>query len=221
MLSNLLKNPKSKNFLRTFTLKPWDEKDPRREWDKMLAGDMYHSMDPELCQLREDCRVLMEEYNFRTSIKDLKYRKEILDKILHKSCLNLYIEPPIYFDYGCNTTFGDNCYMNYGCTLLDVNTITIGDNCLFGPNSGVYTATHPTDTLSRISGAEYGLPIKIGNNCWIGGNAVICPGVTLGDNVVVASGAVVNKDVPSDCVVAGNPAKIIKRLTPFKYEKKA
>lgn len=221
MLSSLIKSQKANgsmtNFIRSFTLKTWDKNDPRTEWEKMLAGDMYHSMDPHLCKLREECRLLMEEYNFRTTISDLKHRKEVLDKLLQKSCPNLYIEPPIYFDYGVNTTFGKNCYMNYGCTILDVNTVTIGDNVLFGPNAGIYTATHPTNAYKRITGDECGLPIKIGNNCWIGGNAVICPGVTLGDNVVVASGAIVTKDVPADCIVAGNPAKIVKRMEPFHY----
>lgn len=223
MISSFIKNSGAKGtiskFIRSFAVKPWDKNDPRNEWEKMVAGDMYLSGDPDLCKLREKCRLLMEEYNFRTTIADLKHRKKVLDKLLQNDFENLYIEPPIYFDYGCNTTFGKNCYMNYGCTILDVNKVTIGDNVMFGPNAGVYTATHPTDAKSRISGAEYGLPIKIGDNCWIGANAVICPGVTIGDNVVVAAGSIVNKDIPSDCVVAGNPAKIIKRLEPYKYKK--
>lgn len=222
MLSSFIKGTKSNGnlaqFIRSFVVKPWDKNDPRSEWEKMLAGDLYLSADPDLVKRREECRVLMEEYNLRTSIKDLKHRKEILDKILHNDFLNLYIEPPIYFDYGYNTTFGKNCYMNYGCTILDVNKVTIGDNVMFGPNAGVYTATHPTSAKERISGAEYGLPIKIGHNCWIGANAVICPGVTIGDNVVVAAGAIVTRDVPSDVVVTGNPARVLKKLEPFDYK---
>lgn len=217
-------NPKKENgmmtkLLRSFAVKPWDKNDPRSEWEKMLAGDMYLSADEELDKKRVRCRTLMEEYNFRTSIKDLNHRKQILDKLLQNSYLNLYIEPPVYFDYGCNTTFGKNCYMNYGCTILDVNKVTIGDNVMFGPNAGVYTATHPTNAKERTSGAEYGLPISIGHNCWIGANTVICPGVSIGDNVVIAAGSVVNKNIPSDVVVAGCPAKIIKRLEPYKYKK--
>lgn len=222
MLSSFIKATKTNrnliNFIRSYNVKPWTKDDPRNEWEKMLAGDMYLSADPDLVKRREKCRLLMEEYNFRTSIKDLGHRKAVLDQLLQNSFHNLYIEPPIYFDYGCNTTFGKNCYMNYGCTILDVNKVTIGDNALFGPNVGVYTATHPTIAKDRISGAEYGLPIKIGHNCWLGANAVICPGVTIGDNVVVAAGAIVTRDVPSNVIVSGNPARILKKLEPFDYK---
>ncbi|OHT13929.1 transferase [Tritrichomonas foetus] len=222
MLSSLTKGSSSQNitqFARTY-LQKRDPNDKRSEQEKMLAGDYYDSMDPHLYQLRENCRLLMEEYNLRTTIKDLDKRTKVLNKLFGAEYKGIYIEPPVYFDYGTNTTFGENCYMNYGCTILDVNKVTIGDNCLFAPNVSIFTATHPTDVRERLAMAEYGLPIKIGNNCWIGGGAIICPGVTLGDNVVVAAGAVVNKDVPSDCIVAGNPARIIKRMEPYKYVKK-
>ncbi|OHT01072.1 transferase [Tritrichomonas foetus] len=206
--------------MRFFTWKKWEASDKRSEWEKMIAGDLYDSTDPYLVKLREKCRATMEEYNLRTTIKDLNRRTEVLKELMNAEYPGLYIEPPIYFDYGINTTFGKGCYMNYGCTILDVNKVTIGDNCLFGPQVCLYTATHPTDVRERLLGPELGLPIKIGNNCWIGGSAVICPGVTIGDNVVVAAGAVVTKDIPSNVIVGGNPAKILKKMEPYEYVKK-
>lgn len=217
MLSFIKKQSNSSiinNFARAFTWKPWDKNDPRSEKEKMLAGDIYFACDPELTKLRQRCRELTEEYNLRTTIKNTEYRSQVLKELLGKECKNLYIEPPIYFDYGLNTTFGKNCYMNYDCIILDVNTVTIGDNVQIAPRVGIYTATHPTDATERNTGGELGLPIKIGNNCWLGANSVICPGVTIGDNVVVAAGSVVNKDIPSNVLVAGNPAKIRKQLKP-------
>ena len=124
----------------------------------------------------------------------------------------MYIEPPFFCDYGSNIHFGRECYLNHNCIFLDVCKITIGSNTFFGPNSQVYTATHPLDPIERRKG-EFGKPVKIGNDCWIGGSAVIPPGVTIGDGVTVGAGSVVTKDVEDYTVVAGNPAKIIKRLT--------
>ena len=197
-------------------IKPRDPNDKRSEYERMLAGDLYDASDPHLVKLREQCRAKMERYNLRTSILNLEDRSEALADLLGHKYENLYIEPPVYFDYGIHTKFGKNCYFNYGCTILDVNRVTFGDFCMLGPNVSIYTATHPTDYEMRNAGPELGWDVKIGNCCWIGGSAVICPGVTIGDNVVVASGAVVTKDVPSNVVVAGNPAKIIKHLKPYK-----
>ncbi|KAH0788621.1 maltose O-acetyltransferase [Histomonas meleagridis] len=140
-------------------------------------------------------------------------------KLFGKYYPDLYIEPPFYCDYGINIKPKGNVYFNYNCILLDVCPITIGNNTMFARNVGVYTATRPTDAKTRNSRREYAKPIAISENCWIGGSATICPGVTIGDNSVVADGAVVVKDVPPNCIVAGVPAKIIKRLLLLEADK--
>ena len=190
--------------------------DFRSEKEKMLAGDLYDCNDPELVKLREECRATLEELNNKSSIKRLDERRKILTRLFGQD-YGVYVEPPFFSDYGKNTKIGKGCYFNFNVTILDVAEVKIGDNVLIAPNAAIYTATHPVDVIERTSGKEYALPITIGNNCWLGGSCVICPGVTLGDNVVVAAGAVVTKDVPSDCVVAGSPARIIKRLKPRQY----
>ncbi|KAH0793541.1 maltose O-acetyltransferase [Histomonas meleagridis] len=140
-------------------------------------------------------------------------------KLIGKYYPDLYIEPPFYCDYGINIKPKGNVYFNYNCILLDVCPITIGNNTMFARNVEVYTATRPSDAKTRNSRREYAKPIAISENCWIGGSATICPGVTIGDNIVVADGAVVVKDVPPNCRVAGVPAKIIKRLLLLEADK--
>ena len=124
----------------------------------------------------------------------------------------VYMEPTIRFDYGYNTHVGENFFANFDCTILDVCEVRFGDNCMLGPSVQIYTATHPLHPVERNSGEEYAKPITIGNNVWIGGNAVINPGVRVGDNAIVAAGAVVVKDVPANVVVGGNPARVIKEI---------
>jgi maltose O-acetyltransferase len=124
------------------------------------------------------------------------------------------VEPPFRCDYGTQIHVGDDCFANYGCVVLDVCRVAFGDDCLLGPGVHVYTATHPLDAESRRSGLEYGKPVTVGDEVWVGGRAVLNPGVTVGDRAMVASGAVVTEDVPSDCVVQGNPAEVVKRLDP-------
>ncbi|WP_067144802.1 sugar O-acetyltransferase [Pseudotamlana agarivorans] len=181
------------------------------EKDKMLAGHMYSPSDPELVKARHEVRLLFHKFNILSEL-DLEERQATLYKILPNAGENLFIEPPFHCDYGSNIKAGKNLFMNFNCCVLDVATVTIGDNCMFGPHVQIYTATHPLEFKARNSGKEYAKPITIGDNVWIGGNATICPGVTLGNNVVVGSGAVVTKSFPDDVVVAGNPAKIIKSI---------
>lgn len=122
------------------------------------------------------------------------------------------MEPYIRFDYGFNTYVGENFYANFDCTILDVCEVRIGDTCMLGPRVHIYTAAHPLDPVERNSGQEFGKPVTIGNNVWVGGGAIINSGVTNGDDVVIASGAIVTRDVPDRVVAGGNPARIIKRL---------
>ena len=181
------------------------------EKEKMIRGDLYLPSDNELIEDRKKARELTYEFN-QLPIKEKDKRKKVLQRLLGGYKENFEINPLFNVDYGYNIFIGENFYSNYNCTMLDVSTIHIGDNCMFGPNVGLYTATHPIDPGERNSGLEFAKPIVIGDNVWIGGSVVVNPGVTIGDNVVIASGAVVIKDVPSNKVVGGNPDKIIKSI---------
>ena len=180
------------------------------EKQKMLAGELYDASDKQLkaehARAVEICSKLMD---FRLTDEE---RSELAKKLLGKTGKNVHLSQGFCCDYGSNIEVGENFYTNYGVCILDVCKVKIGDNCLIAPQAGIYTACHPLDRKTRVSGLELGKPVTIGNDCWIGGQAVINPGVTLGDNVVVGSGAVVTKSFPSNVVIAGNPAKIIKKL---------
>lgn len=124
-----------------------------------------------------------------------------------------FINPPFYCDYGTHIEVGKNFFANYNCTILDVAAVKIGDNCQMAPNVAIYTAGHPLHPVSRNSAYEYGIPVEIGDNVWIGGNTVILPGVHIGSNSVIGAGSVVTKDIPEWCVAAGNPCKVIRKIT--------
>lgn len=177
---------------------------------KMLNGEMYNPLDDELIKERVKCKLLCQKYN---SIKynDIKKRIKILKQII-KTKENFFIEQPFICDYGYNIELGENFYSNHNLIILDCAKVTFGDNVLIGPNCSFYTAEHPIDAETRNTLLEFAKPIKIGNNVWIGGGVNILSGVTVGNNVVIGAGAVVAKDIPDNCVVAGVPAKIIKRV---------
>lgn len=181
------------------------------EREKMLYGENYDPSDAELVKLRLEARLLTEKLN-RTSISYPGKRIEIIKSLLGSTGDSIHIESTFNCDYGLNIHVGENFYANFGCVILDVAEVRIGDNCFIAPQVGIYTATHPIDPIQRISGLEFGKPIRIGNNCWIGGHATLNPGVTLGDNVVVASGAVVTKSFGSNVVIGGNPARVLKEI---------
>lgn len=180
------------------------------EREKMLAGELYFACDEELASMHKNALELCEKLN--SSALFGEEREETIRQLFGSCGKNPVITRGFCCDYGNNIEVGDNFYCNYNVVILDVCRVKIGDNCLIGPQVGIYAACHPLDSKLRASGAEFGKPVTIGDNCWIGGGAVINPGVTLGDNVVVGSGSVVTKSFPSDVVIAGNPAKIIKRL---------
>jgi len=183
----------------------------RTEKEKMLAGELYLASDPELTKDRENARKLTRLFN-QTIETDYDKRTELLKQLFGSTGENLYMEPTFRCDYGYNIHVGNHFYANFDCVILDVCEVRIGENCFIAPGVHIYTATHPLNPFERVSGAEFGKPVTIGNNVWIGGRAVINPGVTIGDNVVIASGAIVTKDVPSNVVVGGNPAKVIKTI---------
>lgn len=177
---------------------------------KMIAGELYNPADDTLRHDRLQARRLLHRYN-HTAPDEKAERHAILTSLLGCSG-DAYIEPTFRCDYGFNIFLGKEFYANFECVMLDVCPIYIGDNCMLAPGVHIYTATHPLDATKRNSGLEYGKPVTIGNNVWIGGRAVINPGVSIGDNVVVASGAVVIRSVPANVVVGGNPARILKTL---------
>lgn len=181
------------------------------EREKMLAGQLYDVADPELVSLRRHARLLFEQYN-RSSVREGEKRRLLLEQLLGSLGSSCTIEPDFRCDYGCNIHVGENFYANFGCVILDVAEVRIGSNCLLGPGVSLFTATHPVEPELRLKGLELGLPITIGDNCWLGGRSVINPGVTLGNNVVVASGAVVTKSFPDNVVLAGVPARVVKEI---------
>lgn len=183
----------------------------KSEKEKMLSGELYHGSDPELLRERLNARRLTRLYN-QTLETEEKQRNDIIRELFGSAGSAFYIEPTFRCDYGYNIHIGENFYANFDCVFLDVCEIRIGDNCFLAPGVHIYTATHPLEAQVRNSGAEYGKPVAIGHSVWIGGRAVVNPGVTIGSNVVVASGAVVTKDVPDNVVVGGSPARIIKQI---------
>ncbi|MDY0276773.1 MAG: sugar O-acetyltransferase [Acholeplasma sp.] len=181
------------------------------EKERMLNGELYISSDKELVLERKLAKQFMDEFNFEE--KDIQKRMDLVKKQFKKVGSNCYITAPLYIDYGSNITVGDNFYANFDCIFLDVNEIIISDNVMFGPRVSLFTATHPIDKDVRNIPLEYGVKIMIGNNVWLGGNVVVNPGVTIGDNTIVGSGSVVTKDIPSDVIAAGNPCKVIRKIT--------
>lgn len=143
---------------------------------------------------------------------DFEGIKETVKELLGKS-EGAFINPPFYCDYGSHIEVGKNFFANYNCTILDVAKVVIGDNCQMAPNVAIYTAGHPLHPDSRNSGYEYGISVTIGDNVWIGGNAVIMPGVHIGSNTVIAAGSVVTKDIPDWVVAGGNPCRVIRSIT--------
>lgn len=182
----------------------------KTEKDKMLSGEYYDSSDEELTNERDYARGLLFEFN-HTSPGEKEKKQHVLRQLI-KAKGSFYIEVPFYCDYGYNIEIGEDFFANFGCIILDVNKVKIGDNVLLGPNVQIYTASHPTDPKERITGKEFGKSIVVGNNVWIGGGTIICPGVKIGDNVTIGAGSVVIKDIPDNVVAAGNPCKVIKEI---------
>jgi len=181
------------------------------EKEKMIQGQLYLAGDAELVADRKRAQMLCHQFS-KLSIEELPARKSLLQELFQIEQTDFYIEPSFKCDYGYNITLGARFYANYDCVLLDICPITIGDNCMLAPGVHIYTATHPLDPVERNSGYEFGKPVVIGDNVWIGGRAVITPGVTIGDNAVIAAGSVVVKDVAPNTVVGGNPARFIKSI---------
>ncbi|WP_414548089.1 sugar O-acetyltransferase [Anabaena sp. CCY 0017] len=183
----------------------------KTEKQKMLSGELYLAEDSELVSERKRASRLLRSYNTTTEEQEAQ-RQQILAELFGQLGNKVTIVPPFHCDYGSNIDAGDGLYMNYGCVILDCNLVKIGENVLCAPYVQIYAAYHPTEPEIRLSGRELAAPVKIGNNVWIGGSAIICPGVTIGDNTTIGAGSVVVKDVPANVVAAGNPCRIIRHL---------
>lgn len=182
------------------------------EKEKMLLGLWYDAnSDKELLKDRLEAQDLCFQLN-QTRPKDEKERNKIIFKLLNSMPEGLVLLSPFMCDYGKNIYLGKNVFINMNCYFMDGANIILGDNVFVGPACGFYTASHPLDYQSRNKGLEKALPIKIGNNCWIGANVSVMPGVTIGDGCVIGAGSVVTKDIPDNCMAAGVPAKIIKEI---------
>ncbi|MDR6787574.1 maltose O-acetyltransferase [Sphingomonas sp. BE138] len=179
---------------------------PATEKQKMLAGQPYHAGDPELIADHQDALAWMERYN-AAGARSADERRAILAERLGAVGAGAVIRPPFHCDYGYNIRLGDGVFLNYGCIILDVVAVTIGAGTQIGPGVQILTADHPRDPVERATGAEWGRPIAIGRNVWIGGGALILPGVAIGDDAIVGAGSVVTRDVRAGATVAGNPAR--------------
>jgi len=179
--------------------------------ERMLRGELYLADDPELQADAERCDRLLRAFN-ATAATDLDGRRRLLEELLGGIGPDSVIRPPLQMDYGYQTTIGARCFLNMGVVILDVARVTIGDDVQIGPNVQILTPTHPLDPEQRRSHLEAAEPISIGDNVWLGGGVIICPGVAIGRDTVVGAGAVVTKDLPPGVLAVGNPARVIRSL---------
>ncbi|KAJ5440097.1 uncharacterized protein N7458_011095 [Penicillium daleae] len=187
------------------------------DYEKMISGMLYNPLLPSLEEARHRCRILTNDYNNldpRTvpseKIRDVRF--ELLQKLVGQVGEGSFVEPPFRPDYGCNVIIGRDCFINWNLSILDTSLVIIGDRVQMGPNVGIYTAGHETSILSRRKYIEFGHPVKIGDDCWIGGNVVILPGVTIGEGCTIGASSVVTKDIPPFSVAVGSPCKVIKTI---------
>ena len=174
-------------------------------------AQMAYISDESVFEEQKICRKKLQKLNFMDRSDFDGIGKAIQD--LFGKSEGAFVNPPFFCDYGTNIEVGNNFFANYNCTIIDVAKVRIGDNCQFAPNVSIYTAGHPIHPVSRNSLYEYGKEVIIGDNVWIGGNTVICPGVHVGSNTVIGAGSVVTRDIPDWCVAAGNPCRVIRKIT--------
>lgn len=188
------------------------------DYMQMLKGELYLAQDIHESNDSKKGKMLAHQIN-HTPIENSDEIIRLEKELFGKTGKNIYLHPPLYVDYGRHINIGENFYANMDCIFLDVNYINIGDNVMFGPRVSLYTAGHPIDPTIRNEQLEFGQEINIGDNVWIGGNAVVLAGVSIGENSVIAAGSIVTKDVPPNTIVGGNPAKVIKHIKNSDYEK--
>lgn len=177
----------------------------KTEKEKMLAGELYLAEDPILAAERDSAAALLQQYN--SAPYQSASHTPLLKQLLASCGQDSVIRPPFFCDYGYNISIGHGVFLNFNCVLLDVNLIEIGDRTQIGPAVQIYAADHPRDPEARRTNLENGRPVRIGANVWIGGGAIILPGITIGDDAIIGAGSVVTRNVPSGATVAGNPAR--------------
>jgi maltose O-acetyltransferase len=182
------------------------------EKEKMLAGELYDPLDPELVVARDRARDLCQDLN-ATREADVEARRRILIDLFGAGGEEVWMQPPFFCDYGANIFLGKRVFFNFNCVVLDVCAVRIGDFTLFGPAVQIYTATHPLEAELRRT-REFAKPVTIGSDVWVGGAAVILPGVTIGSRSVIGAGSVVTRDIPDDVFAAGNPCRVVRSLSP-------
>ena len=182
----------------------------RTEREKMLAGELYDALDPDLVADRHRVRDLCRKLN-ASSDADEELRRTLCEQIFGKGGDTVWMQPPFYCDYGSNIELGERVFFNFNCIVLDVCRVRIGDHTLFGPGVQVLTPMHPLDAALRRR-EEYGKPIDIGSDVWVGAGALILPGVTVGSGAVIGAGSVVTRDVPAGVLAAGNPCRVIREI---------
>jgi len=180
--------------------------------ERMLQGKLYLCTGPELRKEHMNAKRLTRLLN-ATLETEWDRRRELVQELFASAGAGSYIEPPFHCDYGIHTTVGKNFYANYNCCILDVCSVHIGDDVMFAPHVGIYAACHPIDSEVRRTGLECGAPITIGDRVWIGGHTCVCPGVTIGSDVVIGAGSVVTRDIPDHVVAAGNPCRVLRPIT--------
>lgn len=183
----------------------------RSEKEKMLGGELYDPLDAQLSEERGRARDLCRALNASRDA-DHEDRARILRELFGTAGEGLWIEPPFFCDYGTNISLGRKVFFNFNCVVLDPARVTIGNYVLFGPAVQIYTATHPHIAAERRVGKEYAKPVDIGSDVWIGGGAIVCPGVKIGDKSVIGAGSVVTKDIPAGVIAAGNPCRVLRQL---------
>ncbi len=181
------------------------------EKEKMLSGERYNALDEQLATERTNARILLQQLN-NTDPSDTETLNTTLKALIPNAGQDLWIQPPFYCDYGYNIEAGDKVFFNFNCVVLDVMKVTIGSRTLFGPNVQIYTAMHPVNHAERATGLEFAKPIVIGEDVWVGGSAVICPGVTIGSRSIIGAGSVVTRDIPENVFAAGNPCRVIRAI---------
>ncbi|MFE7575472.1 sugar O-acetyltransferase [Streptomyces sp. NPDC057521] len=185
--------------------------DPRTNHERMLAGDLYIADDPQIIEAQKRAVRLAARY-LAAYTEDPDAAQPVVAELLGGLGAGAHIRPPLYVDYGSYITVGEDTFINYNLTALDVAPITIGRDCQIGPNVQLLTPTHPVEPEPRRDKLEAARPITIGDNVWLGGGAIVLAGVTIGDNSVIGAGAVVTKDIPANVVAVGNPARVIRSI---------
>lgn len=183
------------------------------DWEKMQSGEIYDDFAGDLFDRRVEAKKLFRAYNHLGDDETDK-RGDIMRRLFKDVGRNVWIEPDFRCEFGKNISIGDDVYINFGCVILDCGQVRIGSNTLIGPNVGLFSGNHALDAEERAAGGLIPKPITIGNRVWLCGNVTVTPGVTIGDDTVIGAGSVVTHDIPSGVIAAGNPCKVLRRITP-------